>query len=134
MIRYAHSMTTAQTASGEIDMNSLVAENLHVELRRQRWSDRAAATALGVTGTYVNRRTRGITPLTPADLAMFADFLNVPVGKFFQLPEMDSNHQPADSESAAEARELASVTELHPRRDDVEEIHEAVISSLVVNR
>lgn len=142
-------MTTANINPGTPDIQQVVAANVRAELARERWSGRRAASALGMSPMYINRRLSGDTPMDVNDLAMFSRLLGVPVGVFFEtnekaptamsgegrmLPEMDSNHQPADSESAAEARELASVTELHPRRDDVEEIHEAVISSLVVNR
>lgn len=76
------------------DMNQVVANNLRAELSRQRWSDRKAAIALGVNNNFISRRTRGETPLTPADIAMFADLLRVPVAKFFELPHLDSNQEP----------------------------------------
>ena len=92
-----------------VDVNQLVADNVRAELSRQRWSGRQAAVALGVTNTYVSRRTSGTTPMTPSDLSMFAEFLDVPVSRFFadtqkaptrmgeglSLPELDSNQQPA---------------------------------------
>jgi transcriptional regulator with XRE-family HTH domain len=92
-----------------VDVNQLVADNVRAELSRQRWSGRQAAVALGVTNTYINRRTSGTTPMAPSDLAMFASLLSVPVSRFFEhtqkaptrrgegllLPELDSNQQPA---------------------------------------
>lgn len=100
-------MTNAQTLH-EYDANQLVADNLHAELRRQRWSDRKASVALGVTHTYVSRRTRGETPLSPADILMFAGLLEIPITKLFEgmkkapgrggpgasLPDLDSNQEP----------------------------------------
>ena len=90
-------------------MNQLVADNVRAELSRQRWSGRQAAVALGVTNTYISRRTSGTTPMDPSDLAMFSSLLGVPVARFFDdtqkaptrmgegrpLPELDSNQQPA---------------------------------------
>ena len=101
-------MTNADVQSA-LDPNQVVAANLRAEMSRQRWTGRKMAGALGLTQTYVNRRTSGITPLTPADIVLFADLIGVPVWKLFEgmqkgpaggaagpsLPELDSNQQPA---------------------------------------
>lgn len=65
------------------EVRSTVALNLDALLKEKRWSRRAAATALGLTHTYVNSRAAGDTDLSASDLAMFADFLEVSVADFF---------------------------------------------------
>ena len=87
----------------------LVAANLAAELTRQRWSGRKAAAALGLTNVYVSRRASGELECSASDLAMFAEFLDIPVSRFFEgkkkgpaggaarpsLPDLDSNQEPA---------------------------------------
>ncbi|MWV50098.1 hypothetical protein GRS96_12545 [Rathayibacter sp. VKM Ac-2803] len=75
-------MTTSQIQPS-LDVNMMVANNVRAELSRERWTGRKAAVALGLTPTYVSRRLSGETPMTPADLVMFSDFLSIPVGRFF---------------------------------------------------
>lgn len=60
-----------------------VACNLDDELKAQRWTRRAAAGELGLTPRYVNSRVAGDVDLSASDLAMFSDFLGVPVSRFF---------------------------------------------------
>lgn len=122
-IRYAHHMTTAQPIRVN-DTRELVAANLTAELRRQRYSDRQAATALGLTNVYVSRRTSGSVELSATDLVMFSDFLSIPITKLFegtkkgpetnasgpvQLPDVDSNHEPAVTSLAAYRRGKAQI-------------------------
>lgn len=66
------------------EVRTTVAHNLDVLLKQQRWSRRKAATALGLTHTYVNSRAAGDTDLSASDLAMFAKFLQVDVSEFFK--------------------------------------------------
>lgn|GEM_PF-6182768 len=92
------------------DTRDLVAANLTAELRRKRYSDRQAATALGLTNVYVSRRASGAVELSATDLVMFSEFLQIPITKLFEgmkkgpetsasgpvpLPDVDSNHEPA---------------------------------------
>lgn len=73
-------------------VRATVAGNLDALLTQQRWSRRAAASALGLTHTYVNSRVAGDTDLSAGDLAMFAEFLDVPVSQFFEpLPDDEGN-------------------------------------------
>lgn len=101
-----------------------VAANLSALLDEQRWSRRAAATALGLTHRYVNSRATGDVELSSSDLAMFARFLNVPISRFFVatqngpetfasgprlLPDLDSNQEPADLPLAPEWRPVVAL-------------------------
>jgi len=92
-------MTIAHQPNAD-EVRETVAANLRATLKQNRWSERKAADALGLTPAYVNRRASGDTDLSSSDLAMFARFLNVPVQHFFtQITNWS----------------LATVTELHPR-------------------
>ena len=65
-----------------------VATNLDTILKRERWSRRAAALALGLSHRYVNDRATGDVDLSASDLAMFADFLEVSISDFYApIPE-----------------------------------------------
>lgn len=70
--------------------DQLVADNIKEEMTRSRWTGRKAAAALGLTPTYVSRRLRGETVISPTDLKMFADLLGVPVQRFFEMPDYRS--------------------------------------------
>lgn len=83
-----------------IETAQIVAANLRRALKDNRWSERQAAAALGLTPAYVNRRASGDTELSASDLAMFSAFLKVPVQNFFTQITVLS---------------LASVTALTPR-------------------
>lgn len=63
-----------------------VAQNFSDMLKAERWSRRAAAEALGLTHRYVNSRASGMVDMSASDLALFADFLKVPVSRFFAEP------------------------------------------------
>ena|GEM_PF-2713170 len=65
------------------EVRATVARNLDELLKAERWSRRRAAHELGLTHTYVNSRASGQTDLSASDIAMFADFLDVPVSRFF---------------------------------------------------
>lgn len=69
------------------EVRAAVASNLSDELKAQRWSQRKAAEALGLTPRYVNSRTSGDVELSASDLALFARFLGVPVQRFFAEPK-----------------------------------------------
>lgn len=69
-----------------------VAKNLSDLLESQRWSRRAAALELGLTHTYVNSRATGATELSSSDVAMFAEFLDVPVSRFFETPTEETTN------------------------------------------
>lgn len=68
-----------------------VARNLTELLEADRWSRRAAAERLGLTHTYVTSRASGAVELSSSDLQMFADFLGVPVSRFFEEPTSDGD-------------------------------------------
>lgn len=115
-MRYILDMTNHAFSQPANQAAQIIAANLDAELTRKRWTKRKAAEALGLTHMYVSRRANGEVELSGSDLAMFAGFLEVPVSRFFVgLPEVDSNHQPAGSQSAASNRPLAPVTTLKPR-------------------
>lgn len=77
------------------NVRELIAANLDAELTRQRWTKRKAAAALGISHVYVSRRTSGEVELSGSDLAMFSEFLAIPVSRFFvKLPDLDSNQEP----------------------------------------
>lgn len=101
-----------QLAAQATEIRLTVAANLDSLLEQNRWSRRAAALALGLTHRYVNSRATGEVELSSSDLAMFADFLGVPITRFFEpthttkgptfgkigplrLPDLDSNQEPA---------------------------------------
>ncbi len=77
-----------------IDWDLQVSENIRAEMARQRWTGRKAANALGVTQNYLYRRLSGVSAMSPTDLVMFAGLLEVPVARFFRLPDLDSNQEP----------------------------------------
>lgn len=73
------------------EVRSCVAANLSDLLTDNRWSRRSAAAELGLTHRYVNDRAAGAVDLSSSDLAMFAEFLNVPISRFFEKPKDDSD-------------------------------------------
>lgn len=78
-----HATIPEAVAEKATAVRTTVARNLSVELRAQRWSQRAAATALGLTPRYVNSRAHGDVDMSASDLALFAEFLDIPVARFF---------------------------------------------------
>lgn len=71
---------------------ALIAANFSEELKAQRWSKRSASVALGLSHTYVNNRANGDVEMSGSDIAMFAEFLNVPVTRFYQVgPEVTTS-------------------------------------------
>lgn len=95
-------MTSPDAYSIDTDRTrAVIASNLAAELKRQRWTGRSAASALGLSQPYVSRRLTGDTELSGSDLALFAGFLKVPVSRFFvELPDLDSNQEPSHSKPA----------------------------------
>lgn len=93
-MRYLWHMRTA-SISDELndrvsEVRATVAANLDAALKAQRWSRRAAAVALGLSHRYVNDRAAGEVELSATDLALFSDFLNVPVARFFETNDEGS--------------------------------------------
>lgn len=119
-------MSNVQIETTTPGVRELVAANLTAELRRKRFSDRQAATALGLTNVYVSRRASGAVELSASDLALFSDFLDIPISKLFEgmkkgpaggaarpsLPDLDSNQEPAGSTPAPESH--GNVTRIRP--------------------
>lgn len=68
---------------------ALMAEDVASEVRawmgRRQRSTRSAALELGWTETYLGRRLNGSIPFNVAELAVLAELLEVPVGKFFEI-------------------------------------------------
>ena len=65
----------------------MIAANFSAEMKRARWSGRSMAGALGLTQPYVARRASGEVELSGSDLALFSEFLNIPVSRFFVHPD-----------------------------------------------
>lgn len=103
------------------EVRERVAKNLSDLLKKNRWSRRAAATALGLTNTYVNSRASGDVDLSASDLAMFAEFLEVPVTAFFAKPADSTNVTPMPRPKAAgpgvtnRKRPVGEVIDAHDR-------------------
>lgn len=85
----------ADLATRSDEIRQTVATNIDALLKSQRWSRRAAAMALGISHRYVNDRAAGDVDVTASDLAMFADFLDVPVSRFFA----ETQNGPASEET-----------------------------------
>lgn len=97
------------------EVRERVAANLRRELKDNRWSERKAAAALGLSPAYINRRASGETELSASDIAMFASFLDVPEQKFF-LPitvrSLATVHQLRPTLPAVERDTIACVTRI----------------------
>jgi transcriptional regulator with XRE-family HTH domain len=93
-----------------LEVREVVAANLSRALFLQRWSERKAATALGLTNTYVNRRASGLTECSASDLAMFSEFLDMPVSEFFKQRTADYGYAVSPAGSLMEYGRLAAVT------------------------
>lgn len=87
-----HSTISEVAADKASAVRATVAHNFSTELKRQRWSQRAAATALGLTPRYLNARATGDVDMSASDLALFAEFLNVSIGRFFDEVRDDSSN------------------------------------------
>lgn len=87
------------------EVRTRVAKNLSDELKAQRWTRRSAAAELGLTSRYVNSRAAGEVDLSASDLVMFADFLSVPVSRFFETSlGDDTNVTPIGRQRGAQGR------------------------------
>lgn len=87
----------------------IVADNLRAEIARKRLSGRQVANSLGLGQMYIARRLSGDVELSASDIIAFSDLLGIDPGVLFegtknaptpkgggkQLPELDSNQQPA---------------------------------------
>lgn len=65
-----------------------VASNVHAQLKRERWSTRKAAEAMGWSDMYLSRRLRSKTAFDLNDLETLADLLKVDVRVFFEEPSV----------------------------------------------
>lgn len=82
----------------------------------ERWSGRAIAMKTGVAHSTIAAKLKGESPIELDDVALFEEVLQMKKGELYvKLLEVDSNHQPAGSQSAASNRPLAPVTTLKPR-------------------
>lgn len=54
-----------------------IADNLSAEIKRNRWSGRKMAAALGLSQPYIARRASGETELSASDIIVFAEFLQI---------------------------------------------------------
>lgn len=71
------------------------------------------ADLLGTTPSSMSRRINGGTDWSPDEIQTVATHLNVTVGRLFQkLPDLDSNQEPAGSQTALQN----NVTSLHEHR------------------
>lgn len=81
-----------------------VAAEVRAELARRQISGRRLGLALGWSQYYVSARLRGEVPFSLADLKRMAEYLEVPVTKFFQLAGADVRRPgscPPDLQAAA---------------------------------
>lgn len=89
----------------------------------ERWSGRAIAMKTGVAHSTIAAKLKGESPIELDDIALFEEVLEMEKGELYmKLLEVDSNHQPAGSQSAASNRGLAPVTPL-PLRDTLSPAH-----------
>jgi hypothetical protein len=108
--RYSERMETSLRAPERDATAHLVAANLAAELTRQRWSGRKAAAALGLTNVYVSRRASGEVECSASDLAMFAEFLSVPIAKFFEGLDSAAGESAVVTSLAAHSEPEAKIT------------------------
>ncbi|MBS3177716.1 MULTISPECIES: helix-turn-helix domain-containing protein [unclassified Pseudoclavibacter] len=81
---------------GAKPVNKRVGMNVSIIMRMRRITQKQLAVALGVTQGSMSRRINGTTDWSPDDMEKAAHLLSVKVARLFEeLPEMDSNHQPA---------------------------------------
>ena len=69
-------------------------DNFGAELSRERWTKRKAALALGLNPMCVSRLAGG-TLMIAEGQQMFANLISVPISRFIELPDLDSNQEPA---------------------------------------
>lgn len=103
--------TTTSLESKRSITRDRVAANLYAELKRQRWTTRAAATALGLSQAYVNRRTSGAAELSASDLEMFSEFLDIPIERFF----LNDEKAPAAARGRAGASGISGIVDISGR-------------------
>ena len=87
-----------------------VAQNFSAILGENRWSARKAAAALGLTHTYVNSRANGTVEMSGSDLALFADFLDIPIARFF-----DEHHDSGGNVTSINAKKATKPGSLVPK-------------------
>lgn len=131
-----HAHLPEEAAERATAVRAKVAHNFSYELKAQRWSQRAAATALGLTPRYVNSRAIGDVDMSASDLAMFAEFLDVPVARFFDEPhDTDSNVTSINAKKAPKPK-LGSLNNSNLRTSDykVEDSKLATVTHLADRR
>ena len=104
-------MNETKTAIDRDATRMRVANNLNAELKRQRWSIRKASTALGVTLSYLTRRTSGDTELSASDLELFSEFLEIPIERFF----LNDEKAPAAARGRAGASGISGIVDISGR-------------------
>ena len=62
---------------------------IQVTMARRRMTQVQLAEAVGQHSTWVNRRLRGVIPITVEDLMAMAEALSVPAASFFRRDEGD---------------------------------------------
>lgn len=102
-----HATIPEAVAEKATAVRNTVAHSLSAELKAQRWSQRAAATALGLTPRYVNSRANGDVDMSASDLAMFAEFLDIPIARFFdEHHDSDGNVTSINTKKGTKPRSL----------------------------
>lgn len=107
---------TNTAASPRHNLDAVIGENVHRLMWRARKSQTETAMALGMTQGALSRKLRGDRPWYADEIQSAATLFKREVGDLFKLlPDLDSNQEPAGSQSAASNRPLAPVTTLKPR-------------------
>lgn len=70
-----------------ISQRDALASSVRAELARGRMSGRTLAKHLKVSHAYVARRLSGDVPFKADELVLVAALLNIPVGRFYEIPE-----------------------------------------------
>ena len=101
---------TIQQADAPINLRERRARALDRMLEAERWTNRKAASALGLTHTYVGRRRNGELDLTFADVEMFAGLLRLtPEQLFAELRAAAFDPAPVNAEGRSEERPSTDV-------------------------
>lgn len=95
-------MSLQQSAPNSSAPRALRAAVLDRLLEEERWTSRKAATALGLTHTYVGRRRNGEQDLTFEDIELFASLLKLtPEALFAELRAAEGTNDPIPSAARA---------------------------------
>lgn len=76
-----------------LDVNRIIANNIHAELKKENKKQTDLAEGIGVSGQTMNQIMSGARAINASELCKISEYLHVPMGSLMRMPAkpMDTN-------------------------------------------